>query len=182
MDISVPRFNPVDAGVVPHVVVPDPAALEIRPATVLDVHGMSALINDYASSRVMLARGPQYLYEHIKDYLVVTAPAVGTGEEVVVGCGASLGLWEDFAEIRSLAVHPALHRKGLGRRIVNALVDACFKLHIHRIFCFTLAPDFFASCGFSQVAREDLPKVVWAECSRCPKYYRCDEIGMMKVV
>lgn len=183
MDIAIPRREDVkNPDRVPNIIVPDVKDLIIRSATVLDVHGMSSLINEYASNKIMLARGPQYLYEHIKDYVVVTAPAEDTGEPVVVACGASHGLWEDFAEIRSVAVHPALHRMGLGRRIVDHLVEVCRNLGIHRVFSFTLATKFFISCGFKEVPREEIPRVVWVECSKCPKFYCCDEIGMIKMI
>lgn len=154
--------------------------LDIRPACVSDVHGMSALINQYASANVMLARGPQYLYQHIQDYMVVTSPA-GDGE-VVVGCGAVHVLWADLAEIRSVAVHPACNGMGLGRNIVAALLDRCACLGIPRVFVFTLVDEFFRKCGFSEYDRELLPPAVWVECSKCPKFYRCDEICMLRNV
>lgn len=158
----------------------DPAvALDIRSARVDDVHGMSALINQYASANVMLARGPQYLYQHIQDYMVVTAPV--TDGEVVIGCGAVHVLWADLAEIRSIAVHPACKGLGLGRNIVAALVERCISLGIPRAFVFTLVDDFFRKCGFAEYERELLPPAVWVECSKCPKFYRCDEICMMRV-
>lgn len=179
MPIAIPRFENGGTSL-PEVFVPDVASLVIRSAKVSDVHGMSTLINSYASSNVMLARGPQYLYQHIQDYMVATAREKSGGEEVVVACGSLHVLWEDLAEIRSIAVHSACHHHGLGSRLVQALVERCDQLGIPRVFVFTLAPSFFASCGFGDFRREDLPPVVWVECSKCPKFYRCDEIVMMK--
>lgn len=181
MDIAVPRASTVQESVVPDVLVNDVDSLTIRQATVEDVHGMSALINEFASSKVMLARGPQYLYEHIMDYIVVTAPrADGREVQVVVGCGACHVLWEDFAELRSVAVHPACQNSGLGTRIVEELVRRLRSVGIRRVFVFTLAPRFFSHCGFIRMPREEIPSIVWVECSRCPKFYRCDEVGMVR--
>lgn len=181
MDIAVPQEGAREAIVVPDVKITDAGQLEIRPARVQDVHGMSALINEFASSKVMLARGPQYLYEHIMDYIVVTAPrADGKKGDVVVACGASHVLWEDFAEFRSVAVHPACQNSGLGSRIVEELARRSRAVGIHRAFVFTLAPRFFSRCGFTRLPREQIPRIVWVECSRCPKFYRCDEIGMVR--
>lgn len=181
MPIAIPRF---DAGnipsTVPEVTLDADAKLEIRPARVSDVHGMSALINQYASSNVMLARGPQYLYQHIQDYMVVTAPAAESGVETVVACGALHVLWADLAEIRSIAVHQSCQDRGLGRRLVGALVERCRALGIPRVFVFTLVASFFRHCGFTEFERENLPPIVWVECSKCPKFYRCDEIGMIR--
>ena len=185
MPIAMPRFHtdgvPSTApATVAEVHLAADAPLEIRPARVSDVHSMSALINQYASSNVMLARGPQYLYQHIQDYMVVTAPAAESGEETVVACGALHVLWADLAEIRSIAVHHSCQDRGLGRRLVAALVERCRSLNIPRVFVFTLVPSFFRHCGFKEFERENLPPIVWVECSKCPKFYRCDEIGMSR--
>ena len=88
MPIAIPRSGADDRPIVPDVCISDLSKLVIRPATVEDVHGMSALINQYASANVMLARGPQYLYQHIQDYMVATAPAADGGRDVIVACGA----------------------------------------------------------------------------------------------
>lgn len=152
----------------------------IRSATVQDVHGMSALINQYASSNVMLARGPQYLYLHIQDYMVITVPDKIAGKEIVIACGAVHVLWEDLAEIRSIAVHPGCKGHKLGKLLVMELLERCRKLGIMRAFVFTLVPGFFEKCGFFEFERKNLPPVVWVECSKCPKFYRCDEIGMIR--
>lgn len=75
MPVAVPRFGAEECPLLPPVRVEDLEGLVIRPATVRDVHGMSALINQYAAANVMLARGPQYLYQHIQDYMVAVTPA-----------------------------------------------------------------------------------------------------------
>lgn len=138
---------------------------------------MSSLINEFAAARIMLARGPLYLYQNIQDYRVITVMI--NGEEYVVACGGFHILWEDLSEVRSVAVHPGLQRRGLGRLIVQDLIEDARRLGASRVFTFTLAPEFFSSLGFSTVDRDTLSPVVWAECSKCPKFYKCDEIGMM---
>ena len=84
-----------------------------RKASIRDVNGMSALINEFAARGIMLARGPLYLYQSIQDYRVMTMPA-SDGTERVVACGGLHVLWEDLAEVRSVAVHPALQKTGSG--------------------------------------------------------------------
>ena len=179
MPIAIPRVGVEEKPLVHDVRVDNLSSLVIRSATVRDVHGMSALINHYASSNVMLARGPQYLYQHIQDYMVATAPSSIDGQDVVVACGAVHVLWEDLAEVRSVAVHPACQAKGFGKRLVAALVQRCRELGLPKVFAFTLAAPFFSRCGFSEFKREDMPAIVWVECSKCPKFYCCDEIGML---
>ena len=154
-----------------------PSMVSSRHARIQDVDGMSSLINEFAAARIMLARGPLYLYQNIQDYRVITIP-VG-GRETVVACGGLHVLWEDLAEVRSVAVHPALQRRGVGRSIVRDLVEDARALGAAHVFTFTLSPGFFATLGFSAVDRDTLSPVVWAECSKCPKFYKCDEVGMM---
>ena len=154
-----------------------PAEFKTRKARIQDVDGMSCLINEFAAARIMLARGPLYLYQNIQDYRVITVTIDGV--ESVIACGGLHVLWEDLAEVRSVAVHPALHRSGLGRIMVRDLREDARTLGADRVFTFTLAPEFFSSLGFKAVDRDTLSPVVWAECSKCPKLYKCDEVGMM---
>ena len=154
-----------------------PEAFTSRKARIQDVDGMSCLINEFAAARIMLARGPLYLYQNIQNYRVVTAMI--DGQEAVIACGGLHVLWEDLAEVRSVAVHPLLQRKGLGRLIVQDLIEDARQLGVGKVFTFTLAPEFFGSLGFKAVERDTLSPVVWAECSKCPKFYKCDEVSMM---
>ena len=57
--------------------------------------------------------------------------------------------------------------------------EHCRALGLPRVFAFTLAATFFARCGFSEYQRDKLPPVVWVECSKCPKFYCCDETAMI---
>lgn len=178
MPFVVPHFQGQETVSMPAVDLAKAGEIVIRPAKVGDVHGVSALINHYAASNVMLPKGPQYLYMHIQDYMVMTALDI-TGRECVIACGSLHVLWSDLAEIRSMAVHHDCQRKGLGHKLVTALLERSRALDLPRVFVFTLTPKFFAQCGFYECNRDSLPAVVWAECSKCPKFYHCDETSMM---
>ena len=139
------------------------------------------LINDYAALNLMLPRGPQYLYENIRDFAVVVAPSEkGTADEngPIVACGSLHVLWEDIGEIRGVAIQTEFQNRGIGRRLIEYMKTEAEKLGLKEIFTFTLAEDFFAKLGFARRGRDELPPKVWGECSRCPKYFKCDEIGM----
>lgn len=181
-ELPEPPPEPFPEGTRPEVAYPDSADgtetldLPIRKARVGDVESILALVNDYAARNLMLPRGPQYLYENIRDFAVVVDEAAGGS---IVACGSLHVLWEDMAEVRSLAIHPAYQNRGLGRRLVEHLKAEAARLGVRRLFTFTLSEEFFARLGFVRQAREDLPPKVWGECSRCPKYFRCDEVGMV---
>ncbi len=164
--------------------------IKIQKAQVRDVQEILDLVNGYAAADIMLPRGPQYLYENIRDFIIASDYKVPvyammeTREELhlIVACGSLHVLWDDIAEIRALAIHPDYQHLGLGRKLVNHLIDDARLLGIKRVYTFTLTEDFFRTVGFKRQKREELPAKMWGECSRCPKFFKCDEVGMVKVL
>ncbi len=98
---------------------------------------------------------------------------------LIVACGSLHVLWEDIAEIRALAIHPDYQHLGLGSKLVEYIKEEAKQLGIHHLFTFTLTEEFFKALGFRRKNRKELPAKVWGECSRCPKYFQCDEVGMV---
>jgi len=162
----------------------------IQKAQVRDVQEILDLINSYAARDMMLPRGPQYLYENIRDFVIATdqkVPVYSIMEtrevlHLIVGCGSLHALWDDMAEIRALAVHPDYKHLGLGSKLVDFMVKEAGQLGIKRLYTFTLTEDFFKPLGFKRLNRNELPPKMWGECSRCPKYFKCDEVGMVRVL
>ena len=158
----------------------------IQKAKIGDVEEILELVNGFAASNVMLPRGPQYLYENVRDFVIACDQNVPvyslteTREELylIVACGSLHVLWEDIAEIRALAIHQDYQKMGLGSKLVKYMKVEAKKLGIKRLYTFTLTEDFFKSLGFKPQKRGELPPKVWGECSRCPKYFQCDEVGM----
>jgi amino-acid N-acetyltransferase len=148
----------------------------IRKARVSDVQELLELVNGFAAQNLMLPRGPQYIFENIRDYAVIIDPAAGGR---ILACGSLHVLWGDMAEIRSMAIHPDYQHRGLGRRLVEYLKEEAKQLGVRSLFTFTLSEEFFARLGFTPKLRDELPPKVWSECSRCPKYFKCDEVGMV---
>ncbi|MEA1927113.1 MAG: N-acetyltransferase [Candidatus Auribacterota bacterium] len=164
----------------------------LRKARVQDVREILELINRFAEQNLMLPRGPQYLYENIRDFIVAIneeAGSSGGGEsnpiqsgnpsERLVGCGSLHGLGADIAEVRSMVIHPDYQHRGLGEKIVECMREEARHLGINILFTLTLAEKFFSRCGFERKARDEFPRKVWGECVYCPKYFKCDEIGMI---
>ena len=96
----------------------------------------------------------------------------------MVGCGAIHPYHATLAELRSVGVAPAVHGGGIGRRIVQALLDECAQRQIERVFVLTRAPQFFGRLGFTTIPIETLPEKVFRDCAACPKQSCCDEIAM----
>jgi amino-acid N-acetyltransferase len=148
----------------------------IRKARLGDVNDMYRFINYYAEKQLMLPKTQLRLYEFLRDYTVATETAA---PNKVLGCGALHIYWEDLAEIRALAVDPAIARRGVGTYIVNQLLNEARELEIDEVFVFTYEPKFFGRFGFVQVEHNDLPLKVYNECFNCPKFNKCDELAMV---
>jgi len=144
----------------------------IRKALVRDVPAMARLINGFAAQEIMLPRSFYQFYQHLRDFTV----AEHQGE--VIACGALQIIWEDQAEIRSLAVAPEWQRRGVGRRLVKALLEEAKALGVPSVFALTYQQAFFKKMGFHVVPHESLPHKIWGDCLNCPKFPNCDEIAM----
>jgi amino-acid N-acetyltransferase len=153
--------------------VPDVDSVIIRPALVGDVPAMAEIINDFASQQLMLPRSQFQFYQHVRDFTVLEH----NGE--IIGCGALQFVWGDMAEIRSLAVRTEWQGKGLGRRLVERLLEEGRTHRIPQVFCLTYQESFFARVGFYTISRDALPHKIWGDCLNCPKYPDCDEVAMM---
>ncbi len=142
-------------------------------ARVGDVPQMHKLINFFADKDEMLARSLSDIYENIRDYFVVRQ-----GERVIA-CVALHVSWSDLAEIKSLVVAEDCQQQGIGDQLVEACLREAKELGILTIFCLTYKPAFFEKFGFSEVDKAELPRKVWGECYRCPKFPDCDEVALI---
>jgi amino-acid N-acetyltransferase len=146
---------------------------QVEKAKIPDIPQIHKLINGYASRGEMLARPLSELYEDIRDLFVIRE-----GEQVVA-CAALHVSWADLAEIRSVAVDEGSKGKGLGAQLVVACLKEAAELGINTVFCFTYQPDFFKRYRFVDIDKMELPRKVWTDCFRCPKFPNCDETALI---
>ena len=114
----------------------------MRPARTGDVPAVRALVDRYAPDRRLLSKATVTLYEDVQEFLV----AEGDGR--VLGCGALHVLWADLAEVRTVAVDPAVQGRGVGSRLLGGLLQRAADLGVERVFCLTFETAFFARHGF----------------------------------
>lgn len=145
----------------------------LRKARITDVKDIQKLLTNFASRGEMLSRSLSELYEAIRDFYVVDE------DGKVLGASALHVVWEDLAEVRSVAVDENAGRRGLGTQVVGACIDEARELGLKRVFCLTYKPDFFAKFGFRVVDKSELPHKVWGDCIKCVKFPDCDEIAMI---
>ena len=147
--------------------------MKLDKARISDAPQIHKLINSFADKGEMLARSLSEIYENIRDYFVVRQ-----GERVIA-CTALHVNWSDLAEIKSLAVADDSHQQGIGAQLVEACLKETKELGIPTVFCLTYKPAFFEKCGFSRIDKAELPRKIWGECYRCPKFPDCDEIALI---
>ncbi len=150
--------------------------LTVRKAVMRDIHPVLALINGYAAKGQMLPRTEFELSESIRDFSVVTRGAD------VIGCGALHFYSPTVGEIRSLAVREDAKSHGVGRRLVEGLLEEAEQYELDAVFAFTYVDEFFKKVGFQVVERGVLPLKAWKDCLRCPKFQCCDEIAVVRVL
>jgi amino-acid N-acetyltransferase len=145
----------------------------LRKAQIQDVKDIQKLLTFFANRGEMLSRSLSELYEAVRDFYVVEE------DGRLLGTAALHIVWEDLAEVRSVAVAEDAGRKGIGGKLVMACIDEARELGLKRLFCLTYRPDFFGRFGFSIVDKSALPHKVWGDCMRCVKFPDCDEIAMI---
>lgn len=117
----------------------------IRPARTQDVRAIRGLVDFYSPDGRLLSKATVTLFEDIQEFLV----AERDGE--VVGCGALHVMWEDLAEVRTVAVDPALAGQGIGSLLLTALIQRAREVGVSKVFCLTFAVPFFERHGFTEV-------------------------------
>ncbi|HID66057.1 MAG TPA: N-acetyltransferase [Aquificaceae bacterium] len=145
----------------------------LRKATVKDAKKIYELLNDYAKKGLLLPRSLNSIYENIRDFWVYEV------DGQIVGCVALHVMWEDLAEIRSLAVKDEFRGGGIGTELVKKAIEEAWELGVNRVFSLTYVKDFFKKFGFIEIDKSILPHKVWGECVNCVKFPNCDEEAVL---
>lgn len=147
--------------------------MKIRKAGISDLKEVHKLINEFARREEMIPRSINELYENVRDFIVLE------DKGKIYGTCALHILWEDLAEIRSLAVRKEYQKRGIGKRLVNRCLSEAKSLGIKRVFVLTYQKDFFKKMGFADIDKSSLPQKIWGDCVRCPKFPECDEHALI---
>jgi len=148
--------------------------MKVEKAKINDAQRIHELVNSFANKGEMLPRALSEIYENLRDFFVIR-----DRDKQVIGCVALHINWADLAEIKSLAVSEDRQAKGLGSILIEACLDEAKELGIPTVFCLTYKPAFFERYNFHQVDKIELPRKVWSECYRCPKFPDCDEVALI---
>jgi len=150
--------------------------LKIRKAHISDIKEIQKLVNEFARKEQMIPRSMNELYENVRDFVVADE------KDGIVGACALHVLWDDLAEVRSLAVKKEFQKKGIGRKMVRSCIKEAKGLGIKRVFVLTYQPEFFKQMNFKDTDKASLPQKIWGDCIRCPKFPECDEHALIRNV
>ena len=134
--------------------------MQIRPARTSDIKGIRQLIDSYAPQGRLLSKETVTLYESVQEFTVAIE-----GDKVV-GCGALHVLWEDLAEVRTVAVAENLRGKGVGHQILDSIVARAQAIGVKRIFCLTFETKFFGRHGFEVIEGTPVEPEIYNELLR----------------
>ena len=130
----------------------------IRRARTADVPSIQRLIEPLVREQVLLGKAPVIFYESVQEFRIAYDSA---GR--VIGCGALHVMWDDLAEVRTLAVVPEWLGKGVGYALVSQLEVDARDLGVGRLFCLTFEVDFFRRQGFDVLDEAGIDSRVYSE-------------------
>jgi amino-acid N-acetyltransferase len=149
-------------------------SVNIRKATITDVKEIKKLLDHYAEKKLLLPRSLSDLYENIRDFFVAQ------DDSTIVGCVALHIVWEDLAEIRSLAVAEERHNQKIGSLLLEAALKEARSMGVKKVFTLTYTPLFFERFGFKKANKKELPHKIWKDCLNCVQFPDCSEEAMIK--
>jgi len=146
----------------------------IRNATIKDVKEIHTLLKHFAGKGLLLARSISSLYDQLRDFVVYVDET-----DTILGVCAFHIIWEDLAEIRSLAVKEEAHGRGIGAQLVGNCLREAEHFGIRRVFVLTYQAGFFKKQGFADIDKKELPHKIWGDCVHCPMFPDCDEEALI---
>jgi amino-acid N-acetyltransferase len=155
----------------------------VRRARTSDVPAIRQLVDSYARDRILLDKPTVTLYEDVQEFWVADDSATGAdpGTAAVIGCGALHVLWEDLAEVRTLAVHPDYRGEGVGHQLLSQLIQVAGDLGVRRLFCLTFQVTFFKAHGFKVIDGSPVAPEVYEELLRSYDEGVAEFLGLERV-
>ncbi len=171
----------------------------VRRARTSDVPALRRLIDSYVPDGILLDKAMVTLYEDIQEFWVAEraveatepveaaeaaeAPAEAAEEMAaeVIGCGALHVMWEDLAEVRTLAVDKTVKGLGVGHLVLDKLLETARWLGVRRIFCLTFEVDFFVKHGFVEIGETPVDGDVYSELLRSYDEGVAEFLGLERV-
>ena len=150
--------------------------ISVRMACPDDAVAIHALLELYVADGTVLQRSVEDILFYIKNFRVAYC-----GDELC-GCVAVRDFGNKLMEVRSLVISPAKQGQGIGRILIDFILDQLYSLYPDgkwSLFTLTKQPGFFQKMGFVIVSKEMFPQKIWSDCSKCKKQNCCDETALL---
>ena len=116
--------------------------LIVRSAESADVAAIKKLLDIYAARKIVLPRSAEDILFYLRNFVVCV-----DGERVC-GCAAARDFGNNLFEVRSLVVDPDYQRRGIGRFMVQFIIDKLKKeFSSFKLFALTYQAEFFRRLG-----------------------------------
>ncbi|MDA7848227.1 N-acetyltransferase [Sulfurospirillum sp.] len=151
--------------------------IEYTKAKLTDIKDMQDLVVDEVKKGTILFRSSDEMATNIRSYVIAK-----DGDDIV-GFGALHFHAYDLGELRSLIVSDKCRGQGIGKGMVNTMLEEGENLQVKKIFTLTYQQSFFESIGFNEIPKESLPAhKIWADCIKCKHFPVCDEVALIKTI
>jgi amino-acid N-acetyltransferase len=135
----------------------------VRPARTSDIPYIQLLVEPLVNQRILLGKDLVVLYEAVQEFRM----AVDENDKPI-GCGALHVMWQDLAEVRTLAVAPEWLGQGVGRALLERIEEDAKTLGLSRLFCLTFEVEFFSRNGFEPISDEIVQPDIFVQLTLSP--------------
>jgi amino-acid N-acetyltransferase len=153
-----------------------PGGIGLQTATADDVDGIYRLIQESITEGHLLPRNREEIASRAHRFVV----ALRAGE--VIACAELAPLSRTVAEIRSLVVSRDHRGLGLGKRIVDELLERAQAAHFEKLCAFAHSPGYFVRMGFSIVPHVWLPEKIVTDCHSCRYFRHCGQHAVVRIL
>ena len=137
--------------------------IDIRKATQADLKDIKTILSFYYLDT-------ENVEKNLPEFIVAQT------NNKIIGC-ACLDLG-DVVELRSIAILPSYRNKGVGSKLVDAILKRAQDL-TDTVYLRTTSPVFFEKKGFKRLQNRE-KKIIWKDCVQCDKYDICRQTVMQK--
>ena len=135
--------------------------IDIRKATQADLKDIKTILSFYYLDT-------ENVEKNLPEFIVAQT------NNKIIGC-ACLDLG-DVVELRSIAILPSYRNKGVGSKLVDAILKRAEDL-TDTVYLRTTSPVFFEKKGFTKLQNSE-KKTIWKDCTQCDKYDICRQTVM----
>ncbi|MFA5520004.1 MAG: GNAT family N-acetyltransferase [Spirochaetota bacterium] len=146
---------------------------KIREAEEKDIEAIFNLLKQYALQGIILERDREDISNNLHTFIVAEIDSILKGVVTFYDYG------ENLKEIRSLAIESNSQGMGIGKKLLQSVIERIRKSSKARIFVLTYKPEFFKKNNFVEVSKEEFPEKIWKDCDKCKDRENCSETALI---